>query len=574
MIALLVPLLTLAAPPAAVRPSDPGWVTAVSSLIKVRPGTALPASTSVALHAARGECEGFQIATTRAAQDVRPSALHLGQEGKGTGGLDGRVYREAFLRVTTPSGPDGAAGPWPDPLIPEVDAYAHEARDPGRVDATARRPAVFYVELCVPAAQAPGVYTGRFTLRARDRAPAEVAVRLRVDPFALPATSSLPNSFGLSLYSVARGHHLDPESPQAHALLQRYATSLLAHRITPYGLTFTPPPTVTKDGRVTLDFSAYDHAFGPFFEGKVLPDGARFTSAGLIPDPRLRSEAERQAYLKAWREHFAHKGWPAALFFYAKDEPTEQDFPRVLAEGKRLHAVGGVSVLVTSPFEPTLAPATDVYCPLLNCFFPEAGAATCRRPLTAEALRRRIPPWAHVWWYQSCMSHGCNGPAMPPALARAFHGWASYMVDASGPRNRAMGPLAFLNGIEGELYFDTVNAFNAQDPWESVYAFGGNGDGTLFYPGRPERIGGKTPIPVESLRLKTIRDGLEDYEYLRLARSLGLSQLAEASARALVPSGNRIEDDPAKWASVRDELARQIAASWVRKYPATSPVHP
>ena len=46
-----------------------------------------------------------------------------------------------------------------------------------------------------------------------------------------------------------------------------------------------------------------------------------------------------------------------------------------------------------------------------------------------------------------------------------------------------------------------LDAYNESDPWKSVYAFGGNGDGTLFYPGTPERIGGRTHIPVESLRI-------------------------------------------------------------------------
>lgn len=38
----------------------------------------------------------------------------------------------------------------------------------------------------------------------------------------------------------------------------------------------------------------------------------------------------------------------------------------------------------------------------------------------------------------------------------------------------------------------------------------------MFYPGRPDRIGGATHIPVESLRLKLIREGHKDYEYLLL----------------------------------------------------------
>jgi len=576
MHSLLLALLTAAAPTSASASAAPGrWATAVSSLVKVRPGDTLPPRTRVSLHAARGECEGFQLATTAPARQVRPGPLSLqGPAGKR---LQGALYREAFLTVASPSGPDGATGAWPDPLIPEVDAYAHEPRNAFPAEASARTPVVVYAELCVPLSATPGEYSGALTLSAKDRSDARFEVSLRVDPFALPATSSLPNSFGLSLYSVSRGHHLAPASPQAHALLGRYATALLAHRVTPYGLSFDPPPTATHDGRLALDFSAYDRAFGPFFDGTALPDGARFTSAGLIPNPKLKTEKDQVAYERAWRDHFSQKGWPAALFYYAKDEPAERDFPRVLAEGQRLHQAGGVSVLVTSAYEPTLTPATDVYCPVLNCFFPEGGAATCKRPLSSADLRQRIPSWAHVWWYQSCLSHGCNGaqPARPltPHEARAFHGWASYMVDASGPKNRAMGPLAFLNGIDGELYFDTVSAFNTQDPWKSVWAFGGNGDGTFFYPGDPARIGGKTPIPIESLRLKTLRDGLEDYEYLALAKKLGLSALAQASVRALVPSGNQIAEDPAAWARVRDELARQIAASWARKYPAAPSVH-
>jgi hypothetical protein len=72
--------------------------------------------------------------------------------------------------------------------------------------------------------------------------------------------------------------------------------------------------------------------------------------------------------------------------------------------------------------------------------------------------------------------------------------------------------------------------------------FGGNGDGNLFYPGRPEGydgsedsvIGGRTDIPIESLRLKRIRDGREDYEYLRELRSRGREARARAIAERLI----------------------------------------
>ena len=46
---------------------------------------------------------------------------------------------------------------------------------------------------------------------------------------------------------------------------------------------------------------------------------------------------------------------------------------------------------------------------------------------------------------------------------------------------------------------------------------GGNGDGNLFYDGDKSTIGGSTNIPIESLRMKHIRDGIEDHELMTAA---------------------------------------------------------
>jgi hypothetical protein len=162
-----------------------------------------------------------------------------------------------------------------------------------------------------------------------------------------------------------------------------------------------------------------------------------------------------------------------------------------------------------------------------------------------------------LWWYQSCSSHGCDdGPEAP-----YFRGWPSYVVDVPGGRTRAMGWLAFLWGIEGELYWHTTHAFARDgapgDPWApgGLWAFGGNGDGTLLYPGTPERIGGRTPIPVGSLRLALIRDGLEDHELLRLvAARPGGRALALREARRIAPSPFEISSDPAAFDAARRRL--------------------
>jgi hypothetical protein len=55
--------------------------------------------------------------------------------------------------------------------------------------------------------------------------------------------------------------------------------------------------------------------------------------------------------------------------------------------------------------------------------------------------------------------------------------------------------------------------------WAEAKFYGANGDEYLYYPGRSAAnasfsIGGHTDIPIESARLKHVRDGFEDHEWL------------------------------------------------------------
>jgi hypothetical protein len=69
---------------------------------------------------------------------------------------------------------------------------------------------------------------------------------------------------------------------------------------------------------------------------------------------------------------------------------------------------------------------------------------------------------------------------------------------------------------------------------------------------------------VVSLRLKHLRDGLEDYEYLRLLTQLGERDFARASALKLARSGYDIERNPAVWAQVRRDMTARIKARWAK----------
>jgi hypothetical protein len=113
--------------------------------------------------------------------------------------------------------------------------------------------------------------------------------------------------------------------------------------------------------------------------------------------------------------------------------------------------------------------------------------------------------------------------------------------------------------MDGELYYSMNEAYGQNnDPWVNIRLFGGNGDGTLFYPGRPDRIGGRRDIPIESIRLKLIREGMEDYEYLALLARLDGRQAADRFADRIVQKSYLWESRPEVFLQVRKELGESL----------------
>jgi hypothetical protein len=94
-------------------------------------------------------------------------------------------------------------------------------------------------------------------------------------------------------------------------------------------------------------------------------------------------------------------------------------------------------------------------------------------------------------------------------------------------------------------------------PGEFYYVRYPNGDGYLLYPGAP--VG--SPDPVTTVRLEAARDGVEDYEYLKLLqRHAGNPQadalLKEFAALVEIPNAGgrfstRILPDPSRLAALR-----------------------
>lgn len=573
------------APPAGGTAPEVLRVAVSHPLLKVRPDMPAEGPRAAELQAARNEFEPFQI-LLRAARDL-PEVDVVAHDLVGPGGNTiaarwTRIYRIDYLDVDTPSSEEEAPGEWPDPLVPRVDAYAQERRNAFPFPLRPGRTRGVWVEHYVPVDTPPGIYSGAVTVSATGLEPIRIPVSLEVWPFALPSTSSLPTSFGISGLSILDAHHGDyTDDDDLYHLTRLYNEAALLHRLSTHGGTMVPPRGQRAGSRWALYWEDLDRELGPFLDGTVFGDddplpGARATSA-MVRTPTNLEGDDLAAYWRSWADHFEARGWLDRLFLYLWDEPIgpwrrtpSPTLDRLLARalGEPIQDYDDLAELaqlaheadprlvasVTEQRIPGLDGVIDRWIPLVNCLELKPGYPSyCEETVSREAYPR-LGERSAPWFYQSCGSHGCDDVG-----GDYFAGWPSYMVDAGPVANRVMQWLAWRYRLGGELYHNMTRAFSS-DPWNSVYAHGGNGDGTLFYPGRPDRIGGTQHVPVESLRLKLIREGLEDYEYFVLAAAAGAHEEVDRMVERVAEATWKWSSDPDRLLETRRELAALIVS--------------
>ncbi|HYH98131.1 DUF4091 domain-containing protein [Hyalangium sp.] len=528
-------------------------------LLKVGPSAQVKSAAPARLAAARNEFESFQIVIRGdvAVSGVRARASQLtGPNGATIPATNVRLYRESLINVTQPSGSIGTRGRYPDGLIPDVDEIDGQTRSAFPFNVPAGEARALWVDVLVPLDAQAGTYTGSIEVTA-DGFNTAVPMEVEVLDFELPSTPTLATAFRAWPGFICMAHTGAGDCGGANVateLLMKYARLALDHRITLSNISnmrLYPGDTHGVLGKVGNDWTGFDTTFGALLKGTgptQLP-GARFTSIEYAGDVSA-------ATLASYSAHAREQGFFDRVFDYTVDEPPyggrwEDIIPRSAA----IHAAApGLRTLVTTDVaaatEHSVLDSLDILVPVVNFIdSPVSPYIGNQRPHYDEFVSKG----GEVWMYQSCMSHGCSfGGAEPGAV------WPSYMVDVPAPRNRAMQWVDFAYGATGELYYETVMTYD-NDPWTSQFAFSGNGDGTLLYPGKPAKIGGTSQVPVPSLRLKHIRDGVEDYEYLTLLVKLGDSALAQKLARDVVPTAHHVSDDPNVILQARLTAGRRIA---------------
>jgi hypothetical protein len=173
--------------------------------------------------------------------------------------------------------------------------------------------------------------------------------------------------------------------------------------------------------------------------------------------------------------------------------------------------------------------------PLANHLQPAGGADT-RPSYSAPGGFLAAGTGRSLWMYTSNMSVG-GGAGWTPH--KFWNGWPVLSGVDQPATSQAAGPItAWMYDLTGHYYYDAFHRLG--QAWNScasssscLYNEGGHGDGTLYYPGTANRIGGTHPIPIESIRLKRYRDGAEMYTLLRQLQTGCDSECTTRSRAAL-----------------------------------------
>jgi hypothetical protein len=541
------------------------WTT--HSLEKVRPYDRQPSQPpqSVKIYTARNEFEPFQIVLRAGIRGLSGVDIQV-SDLKGPGGAvvsnnNISVYLERYLDIKIPSSVDGGAGEWPDPLVPRVDRYTHEKRNAFPFELVMGRNQPVWIEVYIPRTTPPGRYRGEAQILVSDERKARIPLEVEVWNFELPSTSSLLTTFGFSGMGALRQHFGKyTNDTQLYEMTAIYQKAALWHRISLHGGSGIPPEFDIVDGHVQVRWKNFDNEIGPFMDGLVFSPGeplygAKATSISVRTPPALKMPEQQIQYWRQIAQHFREKGWMDRLFNYLWDEPKPEEFPAVVRLGEVLRqADPELKNLVTVRLRPEWAHFVDIWTPTVNCFDRKQGEDYCDETIERARYDSEIAKGKKLWWYTACSSHGCYIVG-----GDYFRGWPTYVIDAEAIRTRILEWMTWKYGIQGELYFATNEAFFKKDPWKNVHLYGGNGDGTLFYPGLPEIIGGTTHIPIESIRLKLIREGLEDYEYLVAFTKIAGHQAVANSVSTMIRKAYDFDSDPRALFALRESMGRELS---------------
>ncbi len=423
------------------------------------------------------------------------------------------VYRRG-----SPAAPANPTGWKPVQLVPE-NARAGRGGFPLSVEANQTQ--AIWVEVYIDRVKKPGRYRGTIEIRA-DAGRRTLPIELEVYEFVLPDENSMHAMLYYSSDQAEQyqGRNLDPAF---HRLAHRHRVELVH--------AYNEQTIQHVWGRFSGTDFTRDHGFeGPGAGvGNVIAPRT-FYGPGRDFDERSSAWTRSDSWMT-----FVRAQLPKAItFLYAPDEPRAPEYPRIVALAENIHSNAGpgraLPIFVTSTYVEPLDAAIDIWCSGPKGFKLDRVAS--------ERARGR-----EYWFYNGGRPAGGAITIDAPATDARATIWAAFKHDVrlyfywhsvhwrhnsqkDGERNQ--------NVWANSITYDNRKQAN-RSPDDQGYI---HGDGVLIYPGEerlhPEEDRG-VPGPIATIQLANFRRGLQDHQYLTLARTMGLTAVVDDALKAIVP---------------------------------------
>jgi hypothetical protein len=492
------------------------WV--VDGMQRIGPEASAGAGKSIELFAARGEYEPFQIVIRGPEGGLRNvNVVSQDLEGPENQKLSKKnitLYREHYVYISKGSRNRGGSnrsqgkGWYPEPLIPFVDPQTGQELSGARLDAVpfdlaAHTNQPIWVDVYVPRKVQAGQYKGIITVTSQ-AGNVDVSLTLNVWNFELPLKPSLR----------AVTQIWNEKSKETYI-------ELLKHKFNPYNV------GVDNERELIDNYGLTTQNVG-FWSGRSYGDCKSMPSPPKIGE--VKAEVKRHQSDLLLFSHYADEIQDCPNLFN-----SAVNWARRLREGgvKPLLPVSIVSGLMGDSHENS---AADIWVVLPVSF-----------DKYLENVMKVKERGEEVWSYNDLVQDDYS-----PKWTLDF-----------APINYRIQP-GFISqslNLTGLLYWVFDNW--TTDPWNDLTKVGAQfpGDGQFIYPGHQVGIKGVAP----GMRLKWLREGIEDYEYVEILKSLGRKDFAIRIAKQIAPDWRNWTRSTEKLYSARRALGEEIhriRSSW------------
>lgn len=475
----------------------------------------------IILKAAKNEWESFQVVVHASSQQLTNVNFTVSDFRKNNNSTISSshitLYREHFVHVSKPTPTYGGltytnkslgAGYYADALIPFNDPVTNKPLKGAEIDAVPTKidvnnNAIFWADIHVPPGADAGEYTATYKVTSSQGSKSG-NITLKIWDFALPEQPCMYSSFGF--YT----------SYNKHNIIQLLQNKLMPVNIDPSDQN----ELINKYGLNTTSLGFWS--------------GADITTCKMDAPPSVHTiKSSVQQYDTS-----------LLIYNYTADEISNCAglHDDVIRWSRHLHKGGSNNLIVMIPdttlFDDGLGnnrSAVDIWSELPLQLLQH-------RNVTGKAIKAN----QQVWSYTALFQTEGNVPV--------------WEIDFTPMNFRIYGLINQSRNLTGLLYWCVdYGIYKKKDVWKDGYSYSNGdynfpGEGNLFYPG--DKIG--TSTFAQSMRLKWIRDGVEDYEYVEILKKCGYEKEAKQTIKTVAADWNNWTKNIQDLYDVREQLAGLI----------------